>query len=317
MAGEKSKRSGEIGEALSRELLRIIGWKSLMQNVAIKCNTPEHVTDEGKPRQSHGEDQIFVYNNPFHDERTDVVHISNKNIIGEYPKVGTLRTAFKAHIKELWQTIDCAKYSPELQGICTSFGAKRHLFHSGLLIWLHNDDQDIEHDIKPELAGARLDLESDVPVYVIDNARASFLLKVVDHLERISREQQFDFDFYYPRIGTAVSVDESRRGKYLPLELLASDIIPALATFKDGKRDLYLYADQSFNEMSYKRLVAYGLSFGSGLVSSIHIGMPDFNAARDREIADKVKLSFHQRPEQVTPFAFNRSILDLLPKGGA
>lgn len=312
--GEKSKKSGEIGEALAAALLQTIGWKRFMRNISIKCNSSTHVNDEGNRRVTHGEDQIFLYNNPFHDDRTDIVHVSNKNILGQYPKVGTLRTTFKAHLKELWETIDCATFSPELQEICTSFGAKKHKCHSGLLIWIHNDDEDIERNIKPELASARMEIASDYPVYVVDNARATFLLKVIDDLKRRSVEGQFEF--YYPRIGTTVSVDENRKGQYLPLELIAADVIPALVTLKDGKNELYLYADQSFDEASYKRLIAYGLSFANGLVNTIHIGLRDFNAARDQEAADRTKLFFHQRIEDVYPFSFNRSILDLLPQGG-
>jgi len=307
--GENSKRSGEIGEALASALLDRIGWKNLMQNVSINCNTPAHLNDAGNPRTTHGEDQIFLYSNPFHDDRTDIVHISNKNVLGTYAKGNTLKSQFKAHLKELHQTIDCAKYSPELNQICTTFGAKKHKFHSGLLVWLHNDDEDIEHNIKPELSNTRLEIDSNDPVYVVDNARATFLLRVVDDLK--VRAAEGNYEFFYPRIGTAVSVDESRTGKVLPLELIAADIIPALVK-KGIVHELVLYANQPFEEISYQKLIAYGLNFGSGLVSSIHIGMTNYNAALDQNTATRLRMAFHDRPETVTPFSFNRSILDLL-----
>jgi hypothetical protein len=309
MSGENSKKSGEIGEALANALLYIIGWKTLLQNVPIECNTPSHVNAEGKRRTSHGEDQIFLYHSPFHDDRTDVVHVSDKNNIEKYAKGGTLKSQFKAHLKELNQTIECAKHSLTLNQLCSSYSARKIKSHSGLLIWLQNDHDDIEHDIIAELANSRIDSESEYPIYMIDNARAAFLIKVVDDLTR--RATGGEFEFFYPRIGTAQSVDEKRTGKFLPLELIAADLIPALVK-KGETRELVLYANQNFEVTSYERLVAYGLNFASGLVSTIHIGMPDYNPARDENLARQARMAFHERDENVTPFTFNRSILTFL-----
>lgn len=313
MGGENSKKSGEIGEALSTALLERIGWTHLIHNVSIDCNTPTHLNDKGNPRQSHGEDQIYLYNNPFHDDRTDFVHVSNKNIIGSYPKEGTLRSNFKSHIKELSQTIECAKYNQKLREIGSSFTAKKNRYHSGLLIWLHNDHEDIEKSILADLAPCRLDAEGEFSYYVIDNGRASFLLKVVDDLRK--RSLGGDYQFFYPRIGTSITVDEMRTGNELPLELLVSDIIPAVVT-NNGVKELILYANESFDSVSYKNLMAYGLSFASSLINTIRIGMPNYNAARDEEIVRQARLVFHNRVEDINPFSFNRSILDLLQKEG-
>lgn len=309
MAGEKSKKSGEIGEALATALLERIGWNHLIHNIAISCNTPTHLNKEGNARQSHGEDQVYLYNNPFHDDRTDFVHVSNKNTLNRYPKEGTLRLHFKSHIKELNQTIECAKYDPALQKIGKSYKAKKNKCHSGLLIWLHNDHENIEKSILSDLAPARLDLNTNIPFYVVDNGRAAFLLKVVDNL--CKRSIGGDYHFFYPRIGTSITVDEMRTGKKLPLELLASDIIPAVLTKGDTK-ELIIYANESFDSISYKNLMAYGLSFSSGLINKINIGMPDYNPARDEEVTQMARLEFCNRSEEIIPFSFNRSILDLL-----
>lgn len=309
MAGEKSKKSGEIGEKLASALLERIGWKNLIHNIAISCNTPTHVNDEGNPRRSHGEDQIYLYNNPFHDDRTDFVHVSNKNIIGSYPKEVTLRTQFKAHIKELGQTIECAKYNETLREIAKNFRAKKNRYHAGLLIWLHNDHEEIEKSILSDLAPSRIELNTDAPFYVIDNGRATFLLKVVDDLRR--RSLGGDYQFFYPRIGTSITVDQMRTGKELPLELLAADVIPAVLMV-GGTKELIVYANESFDSTSYKNLMAYGLSFTTGLINTIKIGMPNYNPARDEEIAAQARLAFQSRPEEISPFSFNRSILDLL-----
>ena len=178
-----------------------------------------------------------------------------------------------------------------------------------LLIWLQNDLEEIERDVLSELSTVRLEAESDDPVYVVDNARASFLLKVVDNLQLQSSNG--DFSFFYPRIGTAISVDENRTGSILPLELIAADIIPAVIK-KDNLQELILYTNEGYSADSYKRMIAYGLSFGTGLVTKISIGMPDYNPAVHQNEVNQVRMAFHTRTEDVNIFSFNRSILDLL-----
>lgn len=308
MSGEKSKTSGEIGEKIAKELLNRIGWGNSLKNIPIKCNTPAHLNESGNQRISHGEDRIFLYNNPFHDARTDIVHVSVKNKIGSYPSSeATLRREFKEHVAEIHEVIECARYSEEISQAADDFRARKGISHSGLLLWVHNDVDDIEKDIKPVLSKVRLEQESDVPIYLVDSGRAGFLMKVLDDIERRAKP----WSFFYPAIGTAVTVDEARTGSFLPLELIASDIVPVV--IRDGDRvEMILYADQPFGADAYKKLMAYGLKFCSSLVTTIKIGMPDYNTATDAAEADRARLAFAERTETIEPFSFNRSILALL-----
>jgi hypothetical protein len=133
MSGEKSKTSGEIGEKIAKGLLGRIGWGNSLKNIPIKCNTPTHVNDNGNQRTSHGEDQVFLYNNPFHDGRTDIVHVSVKNKIGSYPSSeATLRREFKQHVAEIHEIIECPRYSEEISQAADEFMARSNITHSGL-----------------------------------------------------------------------------------------------------------------------------------------------------------------------------------------
>lgn len=132
-------------------------------------------------------------------------------------------------------------------------------------------------------------------------------MKVLDDVERRAKP----WNFFYPAIGTSVTVDEARTGPFLPLELIASDILPVV--IRDGdKTEMIIYANQPFGVDAYKKLMAYGLKFCSSLVTSMKIGMPDFNAATDVATADRARLAFSERTEIIEPFSFNRSILTLL-----
>ena len=309
--GEDSKTSGEIGEALAAALLAKIGWHASIRNVSIDCNTPSHVGDTGQPRRTHGEDLVFFYHSPFHDNRSDIVHISVKNHRETYPTENALKRRFKSHLKELCETIECAKHDPKLHEACRSFVTRRTKYHSGLLIWLQNDDANIEYDIKPTLKNIRLDY-STTPVYLIDNARASFLLKVVD--DAAKQSEGGEYEFYFPKIGTTLSEQAERSAKTLPLELIVSDVIPVKIVGPQSQR-LVLYADQAFSVDAYKKLIAYALHFASGWVHSISVGMPDFNPARDEQLAATAKLAFAGRSEHIQPFCFDRSIFILLGEG--
>lgn len=306
MSGETSKSSGEIGEKLASRLLQMLGWKALMHNVSIDCVTDKHVNAEGNPRKSHGEDQIFLYHNPFHDDRTDVVHVSNKNAINGYLS-SKLKTDFKSHIRELSETAECASFGRKLNEICKSFKTKKTVSHSGLLIWLHNDEGDLERDIKGDLENSRLDSVVKIPIYLVDSNRASFLLNVVDDASK----REGEYEFYYPRIGTSLSVDEQRSGKVLPLELIAAEVVPVVIRRGEAS-ELVIYANQEFNQSTYKALIGYALTFSAGWVKKISIGTKDYNPARDKEEADLVRMSFHERQEDIVPFSYNRSILALI-----
>ncbi len=164
MAGENSKKSGEFGEKLANALLNKIGWKDNIHNVSIACNTPSHINEKGKQRTSHGEDMICLYHNPFHDDRTDFVHVSVKNSKKGYPNETTLKTLFKSHLQELSQTIECAKHDETVRQTGFLYGAKNLVSHSGLLIWLHNDEKNIETSIIKSLSTSRLEMNCDTPL---------------------------------------------------------------------------------------------------------------------------------------------------------
>ncbi len=307
--GEESKKSGEIGEKITTQILSSIGWLMSLHNVSIKCNTPEHLTDKGKQRTTHGEDQIYIYHNPFHDDTTNIVHISVKNNINKYPAEGTLKTKFKSHIKELQETIDCAKYSPELKLLNSANSSRKNKANCGLLIWLHNDKENIECDIISILAKTRIEQNIKYPMYLIDNARASFLLKTIDDVN--NRFNNKKINFFYPKIGSTILVEENRTGNSLPLELIASEIIPFTIDDENG-RSLVFYANQSFTPDAYKKLIAYALQFSSGLVKNIKIGIPDYNPTKHEQEAKIARMSFSSRDEVIMPFSFNRSILSFL-----
>lgn len=311
MSGEKSKNSGEIGEKIASSLLDKIGWRLSMHNISITCNNPDHKNSSGNQRSSHGGDQIFVYHNPFHDDVTEFVHVSVKNTQNPYPTTESARVKkIKADMEELHQIIECAEYSEALSNIEDQIQSKTHIKHSGVLIFLSDSTDELETNLRPELANIRLERSSSVPIYFIDNARATFLLKAIDNLKRVT-DAGGTYEFYYPKIGTSISPEAEPKGSFIPLEMIASETIIAIVSVS-GRKEMSIYSNEMFSEDSYKKLLGYGLEFARGLIGTINIGMSNFNPTLDMDSAKTVRLAFKDRTEKVQAFALERSILDLV-----
>ena len=310
MAGEISKKSGDIGEKIAEKLLEKIGWKEQIHNISIACSDDNHVNSSGNQKKSHGEDIIYLYDTPFHDDTTVIAHISVKHKMEGY---GTSESAvtseFRSHIKGLEEIIACAKYDEEFNSLIGLTTIKKNRKDIGILIWLHSNKNEIDRSILPIIAKSRPDLKGDTPYYIIDSARASFLLKVINDLEK--RSNKGEYQFYYPKIGTSISVESDRKGHFLPIELIVSDIIPAIVSV-DSQNQFYLYSREIFSDIAYKNLIAYALNFSAGLVSKIYIGFPDYNSVINEDMAKMIRSSFKDRREEIIPFSYNSSILDLL-----
>lgn len=314
MSGEKSKTSGEIGEALTKRLLEKLGWSNSLRNVPIKCSNSTHRNDAGNQRVSHGDDRVFLYKSPFHDDRNDVVHVSVKNHLGAYPAVGTARSTFKEHFDELQQIIDCARRSAGILDAVRLVGEHKEVMHSGLLMWFQNDLDDIETGILDKLIAARIEADASYPVFLVDNARASFLLKMLDDIER--RTGSGDSQFYFPpEIGSSMEQKARPRGQYLPLELMCSDIVPVIIS-SESREELIVYADQTFSVDSAQKLMSYGIRFAREWVKDIKLGFKDFHPVEHQNDLSTAWMPFNSRKEEISGFSLERTILELLKVKG-
>ncbi|MBK8677029.1 MAG: hypothetical protein IPN27_11885 [Cellvibrionales bacterium] len=302
--GESSKTSGENGEKITEELLRLIGWGGLLKGVSVPCNINSH------DRTTHGNDFVFVYDNPLHDSRTDVVYISSKNEKGGYKKgEQSIRTAFKKHISELDNIVFCSKISPEINQAIVTFGGRKQKRHVGLLVWLHGNKNELERDIKPFLSHVQLDLVSSCPLYLVDMSRASFIKEAISHFRATKYGEEYHF--YYPKLGNVIANVDERYGDLLPIELIASDLIPIRFMLGD-KPSLCLYVKQKFSEETLKKLCSLAFDFADGWVQDIFIGLESYHPAEDKRIKDAVLMAYRERKANIRVFCYKESILDLL-----
>ncbi len=302
--GESSKTSGEDGEKITEELLKLIGWSNLLKGVSVPCNNNEH----GK--KTHGNDFVFIYDNPLHDNRTDVVYVSSKNGKDGYPKGEQgVRTTFKEHLSELDAIASCSKISPEIAQALKTFKGRKQKKHVGLLVWLHGDRSTLSRDIKPALSHIHLDLASNCPLYLMDMSRASFIKEAISHFRAL--KQGKEYHFYYPKLGNVIASADERYGDLLPIELIASDIIP-IRFMLGEKPSLCLYAKQAFSEEALKKLCSLAFDFSDGWVPEIFIGLESYHPADDKRAKDAVLMAFQERKAIIKVFCYKESILDLL-----
>jgi hypothetical protein len=309
MSGEKSKSSGEHGEKLGLRFLEMIGWSSSLKSVSVKCNKSAHRTASGNQKESHGDDRVYIYNNPFYDNRTDVVHISIKNNLNGYAeRESELRTQFKGHLEEANEIIACAEYDASLVELLSSFNARRHKEHSGLLIWTSTDLKSVDRDILSVINNVRLDESCTKNVYFVDGARIDFFKKITDHADSTSNGR---YEFVYPETGNLVNRLDERHGKILPLEMIIADVIP-MKVVLEGHETLFVYANQPFERDAYRRLISLALGIAGAWPREVRIGFPDFNLAQHANDARSAELPFAAREKKFVPFCFVPSNLDSL-----
>ncbi len=302
--GEPSKTSGENGEKITEELLKLIGWKNLMKGVSVPCNNKTH------KRETHGNDFVFIYDNPLHDNRTDVVYVSSKNGKNGYPKGDQgVKTKLKEHLSELDAIASCSRFSPEIARVLQTVKGRKQKKHMGLLVWLHGDRSTLERDIKPALSHIQLDLASNCPLYLVDMSRASFIKDAITHFRAL--KQGKEYHFYYPKLGNVIASADERYGDLLPIELIASDLIP-IRFMLGEKPSLCLYAKQAFSEESLKKLCSLAFDFADGWVPDIFIGLEHYHPANDKQAKDAVLMAFQERKASVKVFCYKETILDLL-----
>ncbi|MDE2584695.1 MAG: hypothetical protein KGN39_04795 [Betaproteobacteria bacterium] len=306
MSGEDSKSSGEIGETMAHQLLQSMGWGSLPKGIKVQCVYPkEH------DQRSHGEDRVFVYNSPFQEDTTEVVHISVKHNKDGYPeKRDPFKRILKEHLEQLATIVQCGQFDQTVSAFIKAVGPRQRIRHLGLLIWLHSNPETI--DVDRRLDASQMQIPSglkDFPALLIDSGRASFIHTVLSHFQATGLGAP---TFYYPRLGSMPSANPLRYGDILPIELVVSDIIPISVLGKDRQR-LYLYLREKFSQSALRKAYSLARSFGDAWVedNDIHIGFSDYVEGTHNNDKEIGLSAFGKSASSVTIFSYKPNLLNL------
>lgn len=309
--GESSNRSGKIGEEKAKRLLPRMGWLNLLEGHGIKCFRSSHITDKGSKKQSHGIDFLYAMNNPFHDNRTDVIVVSVKHTIGIYPNSDQqIKKAFGSYLEDLQQTLECSERDSGVQSYIDSSAPKKNKELVGLLFWLQSDNEKFNfQNMKQKLQNAEISSDYKYPVYLIDNHSYGFVESVLDDMDsQKSKKHYQSYKFYSPSIlgaTTAISVSENRVNNILPLELLAAGVLIFHVVENNLSQTLVIYTTSCFTEENYRTMLAYAFSFFDAGYQKVSIGMLGYNDARHDQCALKAQKVFEDRDVECEVFAYH------------
>lgn len=308
--GENANRSGKIGEEKAKRLLKLIGWHKLLENIEIKCNRSTHKNEQENQKRTHGVDLLYAMNNPFYDNRTDIIVISTKHTVDIYPGTDDAqKKAFRSHLDDLQHTIECSQRDSNINAYIDSSKPKRNREFIGLLFWLQSDHEKASfQNMKLKLHNAEISPNYKYPVYLIDNHTYGFVESVFNDINSKSTQNNYkDYAFYSPSIlgtSTAMSVQENRISKELPLELLASGILVFRVLENDNNQILVLYTSSHFTEDNYRKMLAYGLRFSENFYPKVVIGMVGYNETLHEQAAIRAEATFKNRTEHCSVFSY-------------
>lgn len=273
MAGEKSKSSGEYGEKIATNLLKLIGWDNAYSGKDIPCvNKDIHKGAEGNPRQKHGVDFIVKYECPLVSRLERDVLISVKHREG-YPKTQSRITSeFKSYLKDISEATECY---PSHEIFKERVGTSKKIDISNVIMWFNSINGEEDKGIISEVQGFRnSDNISYKTVYLLDNKKANFLYNSIKYVYSLDS----NFFFYYPDTGFNMDTTErTHQGHLLPVQYINSPI--QLFKLIQATGDcLIITSEDSFALEYLERLLQLARLVTESWAAKIVIAFPDYNA---------------------------------------
>ncbi|MEK5258679.1 hypothetical protein MKY75_05515 [Paenibacillus sp. FSL L8-0663] len=283
--GELSKLTGEFGENIVQGFLNLIGWKRPITNIDINCAYPEkHRSDSAsRNRSTHGID--FVVNqidSLLEPDTQDTIVISAK--YRQYGRDNQAET--RKYVEELLQGIECITEDENIgnQRINQSI---RKVEYAGVLFYL-SPTEEIDRDIITELKEFRAIEVPNYPVYIVDNNRISFIIRVLDFSHRKFGKEKVQF-FY---INTGFNyVDYENSGYSMPLQYINSSVLP-LKVINGSEEILILAMIEKFDESTLRGDVGRAQTLTHGWGNKIIIAYPDYQARKHQAIVQSVLQNF-------------------------
>jgi len=294
--GELSKKIGEHGEKVVLEFLKMIGWAAPGDGETLQCNKPDkHAKKEGSPRTTHGIDLFFPHKSQLEDFTISNAIISVKYTSKPYPNPPNSK--FKEHITDLSQTIECFarselrdQYNQEYEGL-----GIRKSNDTGVLFWF-SGNRNSEQDVVGKVSGVILDKDLDFSsIQVIDNARAAFIYNSILTARRIYNT--FDLNFHYAfNSSNYTDPGIEKYGKILPLEYIASPIIPMRLIDKlSNKQKFCISTVENFSEDAMKRLLNFASDISQDFSQEFIFIFTQYDELEDKSIVNKCIRSLGER----------------------
>lgn len=297
--GELSKKIGEYGEEVAKELLADIGWTQLQKGIEL----PNLFVDL-YPKKTYGIDYLMSYECPLTDNTVKNILVSVKYHKDKYPD--DFKSKAKSHLIELSEMLQSFSYSEEKSAANDQLGGSI-IEDIGVLIWLCHKDSTI--DIRQELLSMRIDLPFErTKIVIVDNIQADFLFSSIGFIKSVFSLSTFEF--YYPNTGQNINpITKTNSGTLLPLEFISSPILVFKVT--EGKTiTLSLTSSEPFNKSNLRRIIGLMQDISTDLSNQILLAFPDYDDLEHSNLAIAVKNEFSNKgfvnKIQIANFSNNR-----------
>jgi hypothetical protein len=290
--GEWSKFIGETGEDISSLFLHKIGWGDVEQGFDIPCIRSSEHSSKKSPRKTHGIDRLFVYPNPMSNRQLTHAVVSVKTTDEPYP--GNPVTKFRGYLEDLAGSTECYAKSEHRSKCNMRFLGRPDTAVHSVLLWFSLAPESRDAAIIADVAGCKFD--GSHHVFVVDNARASFLFETITYAEQKFGQQKAQF-FYF---NNGKSFDQTQRlshGRILPIEYLNAEIIPMVFETGSGSSNashFVLATSEPFSEVALHRVIGLAKDMTQKLASTVVILFRDFFARHENDVR-AVKGSFSDK----------------------
>jgi hypothetical protein len=281
---EKSKKTGEFGENVVEELLKMIGWIDLIKNEDIPCLNETYHQISNKPRKTHGIDFIFNYESQLVNNRQE----SNIISVKYEESYSSFVSNFKSYLKDIAFAKQCFPYSKFYKtNVASNIESKNT---NGVIFWLSRTDNEFSKDMYKEIINFRnsenIEFES---IYLVDNLRASFIYSVIKDLN--SRYQN-DYHFLYQTTGNNINtINRKTDGIILPVEMVTSPI-HIIKSCIGKKETLNIYLLKSYNEEDFGRLISLSRDLTENWASKIQIFFEKYDKLQFENSVNNIKSKF-------------------------
>ncbi|MFR9591806.1 MAG: hypothetical protein SNG27_05345 [Rikenellaceae bacterium] len=279
MAGELSKRIGEIGEDTVSIFLKLIGWGSPIKNFDLPCtNSQKHQC------KTHGVDGYFHYKSPLIANTLENILISVKYSSKNYG--GNIISDFKNNYNDITSAIECFKLSEIRNDTNNSYSDIQSVFDRGLIFKINNSD-DLDANIIERLSNIEVPYNNTHDgVVLIDNSRINYLYNAISFVKQEYCDSEVQFVYFNTGLN---SNDQSvKSGSVLPFQYLASDIIPFRIQSTCGKITLLICTRDKFSEEELLKLLGLAKNSGLNLQQDTVIAFPDYNQLNHEHSVAKV-----------------------------
>jgi hypothetical protein len=261
--GEFSKRIGEIGEEIVIEFLSLIGWHKPAKNFDIPSIDPEKHN-----KKTHGIDGYFHYKSPLISKTLENIIISVKYSKDKYPNSPVAK--FKDHYSDLAKAIESFKKSELRADNINNRSNIEGVFDRGILFWLNNVDDD-STDLITKLS--RLEAPKDFNhdgIFLVDNNKLEFIFNAIEFAKREFINKPIEFTYF--NTGLNGDNDTPKNGEVMPVQYLASNILPLRIQIENDKNALVLCSREKFEKDELVKLIGLAKNITANYQSRTIIG---------------------------------------------